>query len=112
MLGRGIVKNAVALGKDFGMGTYLNFQAAADDIVEFLAGMGGSVNRLILLFFGIFIAYPIGLGKFIAEFWGKIFYHNAVLVHCYLTVAAAHYLVGRKIGTAALNQIDHFNIKS
>ena len=72
MRGGAFVIDAVALLKDFGVITDSDLERTLEHKVELLSAVGGCVDRLVLQLLGVFILYPIGLGKLITEKRSKV----------------------------------------
>ena len=111
-VGKGrVVVDAVALVQDFGVVADLHLQAALQHDVEFLALMGGQVDRLRLLGFGVFIPDPVGLRDFILELGRQVGDGDAFLPGGGFALAAAGDRIGGQEGVMAFQQLGQLHVE-
>ena len=109
--GGGVVIDGVALVQDLDVVAHLHLQRAAEDQVEFLAGVRGGVDGLVLLLGVVIVAHPVGLGDLLAELGRQVLNADAALLRGGDAAALARDRVIGKMGAAALEQIRDLNAK-
>ncbi len=108
----GVVIDAVAFLQDLGMVADLDLQAAGKHQVEFLSLVGGRMDRLILLLFGIFIANPVRLRHLIPEFRRQVRNGDAFFLRGGFALAAAGHRVGGQESIVAFQQFRQLHVES
>ena len=89
----------------------LNFEMTADDIVEFLAFMGGEMDRTILLRLFVFITNPIRLCNFFTETSRQVNDSDTVFINGRLPFTAPSHNVGIQFCAAAFQEVGQLQIK-
>ena len=109
--GGGIVINGIALAQQLHIMAHLHLQRAGQDIVKFLAGVGGGVDGLVLQFGIEGVAHEIRLRNLLAEHGGQVADINALLLGRHLRRTLAGDGVGGQLSAAALHQVDHIHLE-
>ena len=106
-VGRGaVVVDAVALVQDLLMLADAHTQGAGDDEVEFLAGVGGGVDGLILQLCGVLVGDPVGRRHLLAEQRRHVLDDDAVLHGGHEALVPAVHRVGGQPCAAALQELN------
>ena len=108
----GIIIDTVTFLQILHMAANLNLQAAADNQVEFLTGVGVQMQGLSGQRRVILITNPVGLRNLVPEFRSQIGDVNAVFLRGFLTAALPGYGVAAQSGRPAFQQLHHFHIES
>ena len=100
-----VIIDAVSLIQVFHIVADLNFHFSLENQVEFLTGMFGQMDGLVLKLLSVIIAHPVGLGYLLAEKGSEVLYIDAVLLCGFLSLALAGDGVGRKVGALSLEKV-------
>ena len=109
--GGGVVVNGVSLAQQLHVPAHLHLHGPGQDVVKFLAGVGGGVDGLVLQGWVVGIADEIRFRNLLAEHGGQVADVDALLPCRHLARAFAGDGVGGQHGAAAFQQVDHFHLE-